>query len=148
MDQLLFAIALWLSANFGLSPAHDAPRIARMSSAEMTNLFYENVSLNQRQAMRSDQKRPILVLYSIEKKTSVCCPSGPAGRQPIALFSFMKWFITCKIQAATFWHVPRQEKDLLMSPEQMDRDVLGTSRSGFAIDRLTILMTVHGLKPE
>ncbi len=25
--------------NFGLSPAHDAPRIARMSSAEMTNLF-------------------------------------------------------------------------------------------------------------
>jgi len=43
MNALLTAIALWLSANFGLPATHDLPRVEHMAAIKMAELRYKGL---------------------------------------------------------------------------------------------------------
>jgi hypothetical protein len=84
VSALLTAIVVWLSANFGLPATYDFPRIERMSSAEMAEVFHQSMSADLRTAMSIDEMQPVYSLYDNETKTIYLRPEW-TGRTPADL---------------------------------------------------------------
>ncbi len=142
MEPLLTAIVLWLSANFGLLAMHDLPRVERMSSIEMTNLLYQNIPADQRQAMRIDQQRPVLSLYSVERKTIYLLPEW-TGQTPADLSLLVHEMVhhMQNLNPATFECPQARERPAYEAQEKWLNMFGHSLKNDFGIDRLTIFMT-------
>ena len=141
MHNLLTAIVVWLSANFGLQANFDFPRIERMSSAEMTKALYEGAHVDQRQAMSIDRLRTVHSLYSVEKKTIYLVPEW-SGRTPAELSELVHEMVhhLQNVSHATF-ECPAERERLAYDAQEKWLEMFGHSlATDFELDRFTILV--------
>ena len=72
MNALLTAIALWLSANFGLPATHDLPRVEHVSAIKMADLRYKGLARLEPQPTGGPAqpgKREVVAVYDDATRT-------------------------------------------------------------------------------
>src|SRR5262249_41220664 len=86
MTALLTAIALWLSANFGLPASDDHPRVEFVPAAKLATLRYRGLAAGwQPQSdAATGQAAEIVSVYEDETST-IYLPDGWTGRTPAEL---------------------------------------------------------------
>ena len=142
MPALLTAIVVWLSANFGLPANYDFPRIERMSSIEMTNLVYQRVPDDQRQAMSTDRFRRVVSLYSVEQKTIYLQPEWN-GRTPAELSMLVHEMVHHLQNVAHIAYAcPQEREKLAYEAQEKWLGLFGRDLSHeFQIDPFTLLIS-------
>ena len=149
MASLLTAIVVWLSANFGLPANYDLPRIERMSSTEMTNVLYQSIPADQRQAMSIDQMRKVLSFYGVEKKT-IYLPLEWTGRTPAELSVLVHEMVhhSQNLSHTTF-ECPEAREKLAYEAQEKWLSMFGqhSLATDFELDGFTVLVatTCRGL---
>jgi uncharacterized protein DUF6647 len=141
MPNLLAAIVVWLSANFGLPATYELPRIERMSAQEMTNVVYQNIPADQRQAMSIDQMRQVISLYSVEKKTIYLRPEW-TGRTPAELSVLVHEMVhhSQNLSHAAF-ECPAARERLAYEAQEKWLNMFGHSlETDFELDGFTLLV--------
>ena len=69
MNALLTAIALWLSANFGLPATHDLPRVEHVSAIKMADLRYKGLARLDAQPTGGPGQRAVVAVYDDATRT-------------------------------------------------------------------------------
>lgn len=147
-DALLTALMTWISANFDLPTTEDHPRIASMSSVDMTNLVYqpllgvqprvESTPLEE----QANQQRQIVSLYSIRTKTIYLLPEW-AGRTPAELSMLIHELVHHMQNVAnTAYACPQEREELAYKAQEKWLGLFGRSLlSDFQIDEFTLSIT-------
>jgi hypothetical protein len=141
MHNLLTAIVVWLSANFGLPANLDLPRIERMSSVEMTKLVYESIAVDQRQAMSINNLRTVQSLYSVQKKT-IYLPPEWTGRTPAELSELVHEMVHhLQNLSHTAFTCPAERERLAYEAQEKWLEMFGHSLAAdFNLDKFTVLV--------
>ena len=90
MTELLTAIVLWLSLNFGLPASYDHPRIERAPPAEITYMRYRAFTPERRRevgaalAQSDDRSRSVVAIYDDVRQT-IYLPDTWTGTTPAEL---------------------------------------------------------------
>ena len=141
MDMLLTAIVVWLFANFGLPANYDFPRIERMPSTAMTNLRYQGLSAEQRQAMSIDQLQQVMSLYSDEEKTIYLLPEW-TGRTPAELSILVHEMVhhSQNLSHADYVCPAEREKLAYQAQEKWLVQHSKSLESEFGLDRMSVFV--------
>ncbi len=142
MSALLTAIVLWLSANFGLPAVYDFPRIERISSTEMAEVFYRSVPADLHAKMSIDDMQPVFSLYNNETRT-IYLRSDWTGRTAADLSLLVHEMVhhLQNLSAPTF-QCPLAREKLAHEAQERWLNMFGRSLlSEFGIDKLSILMS-------
>ncbi len=145
MSALLTAMALWLSANFGLPPPRDVPSVRFVDPTEILVFRYRAFTPEKRRevianfAAAPDQKRNVVAVYD-EANHTVLLPVGWSGGTPAEL-SVLLHEMVHHLQAAAglrYECPPAREKMAYAAQEKWLGLFNLTLASEFGLDAFTL----------
>jgi uncharacterized protein DUF6647 len=150
MNNLLTAIVVWLSSNFGLPATFDNPRIEFVPSVEMTALRYKGMFSARNRELTALRNQPVdvnggrqvVAIYNDAQKV-IYLPEGWTGRTPSEL-SILVHEVVHHLQnlAGITYDCPHGRESLAYEAQDKWLGLFGRSLgSEFGIDGLTLLVT-------
>ena len=146
MTILLTAVALWLSANFGLPSNHDLPRVALVPAAKINALYFGDKPSAEGMSRAANEtgRHEIVSVYDDQSKT-IYLPDGWTGSTPAELSVLVHEMVHHFQNAAGMKHECPQEREKL-AYEAQDRwlGLFGRDlQTEFQIDPFTLLVNTR-----
>jgi hypothetical protein len=146
MNELLTAIVLWLSTNFGIPPSYDHPRVEFAPAAEIIALRYKGLAAGWllRPGVVTGQSNQVAEVVSVYDDTTktIYLPDGWTGSKPADLSILVHEMVHHLQNVGKLkFECPQEREQLAYTAQERWLGLFGHDLlSDFQLDPLTILV--------